>query len=209
MARQIRKRDVIVVLLTGWTLFVLLVYPALRNARNKAKRISCVSFCKQMGLSFRIYANDNNNLYPMAVPVDEGGAEEDMLNGRMFRAFQVMSNELSVPVVVVCPSDTRRPADDFLSMGNTDVSYFVGIHAEDTRPQMILTGDRNLEIEDEWLSGVVDLGTNSPLNWKPEIHQNSGNVGLADGSVQQVTTHMLRLQLKHSGDTTNRVVFPQ
>lgn len=47
------------------------------------------------------------------------------------------------------------------------------------------------------------------MSWtENDIHQASGNVGLADGSVQQVTTSRLREALLNSGDDYNRVSMP-
>lgn len=74
---------------------------------------------------------------------------------------------------------------------------------------MLLSGDRKMSLNGKLLTGLVDLGTNSPIAWTPEIHKNAGNLGLADGSVQQATTSLLKAQLASSGDTTNRVLFPQ
>jgi prepilin-type processing-associated H-X9-DG protein len=85
----------------------------------------------------------------------------------------------------------------------------VGVDAEDIRYNMLLSGDRNLSKDGILLSGLIELGTNSPLSWTGEMHQNAGNIGLADGSVQQVTSKMLLQQLATSGDPTNRVLFPK
>lgn len=43
-----------------------LLLPALGNARNGAKRISCTANLKQIGLGFDMYANDYNNYCPPA-----------------------------------------------------------------------------------------------------------------------------------------------
>jgi prepilin-type processing-associated H-X9-DG protein len=41
------------------------------------------------------------------------------------------------------------------------------------------------------------------------MHNGNGNVGMADGSVQQVTIDGLRNAIKHSGDATNRIALPE
>jgi len=199
-----------------------LLLPALAKAKAKAARISCVNNLKQVGLSFRIYANDNGDRYPMTVPGRDGGAAEDLTGVTMYRQFQVMSNELSLPKVVTCPSDNRIAATNFATAGqggdydSTRVSYFVGVDAVDTKPSMLLSGDRNMGDSPTTAPASVlyvgryEVGTN-PINvaWSDTQHQNAGNLGLADGSVQQVTRQALFQQLRNSGDAKNDILFPQ
>jgi hypothetical protein len=207
-----KRSDLMVV--ASVTVVVLLVSLALlarqRLNRPKKQRIACVNNLKQVGLSFRIFANGSRDLYPMGTPIQFGGAKEAVMTGGVWKVFQVMSNELSDPKTVVCPADTQIPTStEWQTLSNTNTSYFVGLDAEDTRPDMLLSGDRNLAVNGDLLSGVVALGTNSPAGWTPSLHRNVGNIGLADGSVQQVTTDLLRQQLMNSGDASNRVAFPQ
>ena len=120
-----------------------------------------------------------------------------------------MSNELAVPKTVICPADERETALDFVSFDNTNVSYFVGTDAVDIRPNMILAGDRNVAINGLLLSGARFLRTNRQPEWTSEMHGHAGNIALADGSVQRVTSEGLRKQLAVSGDDRNRIVLPQ
>jgi prepilin-type processing-associated H-X9-DG protein len=176
------------------------------------QRISCVGNLKHIGLSFRIFANEHDNLYPMQIAAEQGGAREPLAAGQVWKVFQVPSNELSVPKTVICAADRdqRTPAINWTSFDNSNVSYFVGQDATDTKPEMLLAGDRNLALEGSLLSGAVSLNTGVLPAWTPDdIHRGRGNIGLADGSVQQVTTGMLRQHLTKTGDATNRVVFPQ
>lgn len=200
--------EVIIVVGVIFILFIVLG-PGLSRARQKAARISCVSNLKGVTISFRIWANHKDDLYPMNTEFKDPTLRVDAFEGRMFRVFQVMSNELSSPKTLFCPADDRVAAKDWALLGNGNISYFVGLDAMDARPNMLLTGDRNLERDGQLLSGVVSLGTNSPVAWTAGTHRSSGNLGMSDGSVQQVTTHLLRQQLAHSGDTTNLLVFPQ
>jgi len=183
--------------------------PMLARPGNCSSRISCVNNLKQVGLAFRIYANDNNDLYPMDVPEADGGALEATKRGETFRIFQVMSNELSIPKTVICRSDDRMPATDFTDFTNSNVSYFVGLDAVNTKPDMLLSGDRNIAIDDKLVSGIVSLGTNNAISWTKAIHEHAGNIGLADGSVQQLTTTALFQQLQKTDDAKNRLLFPQ
>ena len=202
--------DVLIVLAVVVLVAFILLPTFAPSSGNKMKgsRSSCINNLKQIGLSFRIYANDNNDLYPMAVSEADGGSKEAVERGEMFRLFQVMSNELSIPKMVTCPADDRVAATNFTNFSNSDISYFVGLDAVDTKPDMLLAGDRNIAIDDKLLAGVVSLGTNSTVAWTKAIHQDGGNIGLADGSVQQVTSSGLFQQLRKSGDDQNRIIFP-
>jgi hypothetical protein len=172
-------------------------------------RIRCVNNLKQIRLAFHIFAYDHNDLFPAQLADAQGGALESAARGDLFRVFQVMSNELSVPKTVICPSDNRVAATNWTMFSNQNTSYFVGLDAVDTRPNMLLAGDRNLALNGRLLTGIAALGTNSPLTWTKEIHQEAGNIALADGSVMQLNTEQIRQHLAKTGDTTNRVLFPQ
>jgi prepilin-type N-terminal cleavage/methylation domain-containing protein len=131
-----------------------LLLPALAQAKKKAQQISCVNSLKQVGTSFRLWSGDNSDKYPQMVSSAQGGA---MINGadvipvNTYTIFQVMSNELNTPKIVVCPSDGERNATtNFLNVpgrgnfNNLTVSYWVARDCDETMPQMFLAGDRNV-----------------------------------------------------------------
>ncbi len=163
---------------------------------------------KQIGLSFRTWELDHNDLCPMAVSTNRGGTLEFIGAGEVFRHFQIMSNELSTPVVLVCPSDNRKPVKNWAGFSNSNVSYFVGIDACSQFPQMFLEGDRNIAGGTRRPNGIVELTTNDVVSWAPGLHKESGNVGLADGSVQQFTISHLQEALRNTGAETNRLALP-
>jgi prepilin-type processing-associated H-X9-DG protein len=51
---------------------------------------------------------------------------------------------------------------------------------------------------------MVSLGTNPPvvLQWTDKMHQKNGNIAMADGSVQQLTSAKLREQCRQTGDNS-------
>lgn len=198
-----------------------MLLPALAKAKAKAQRINCVSQLKQLGIAFRLFATDNQDQFPMTVSTNAGGSSEyvELLAGAWtFKHLQVLSNELATPKIVICPSDSvgRTTATNWTihmeKLKNKSISYFLGVEADETRPQVLLGGDRNLTNDAAKLIfgkvALVNLGTNTLIGWDKNLHQNNGNVVLGDGSVQQLSTSRLREQLKTSGDDRNRVSVP-
>jgi len=164
---------------------------------------------KQIGLAFRIWEEDHTNLYPMSVSTNFGGTFEYVATGETFRHFQIMSNELSTPKILVCPADVRQPAKDFgLAFGNTNISYFVGVDADDSRPQMLLSGDRNILGGTKLANGILEFTTNQMVSWSSEMHNGVGNVALVDGSVQYFHTNELQQAFQNTGIATNRLAIP-
>jgi prepilin-type processing-associated H-X9-DG protein len=198
--------------------------PAILNNRCVATRINCVNNLKQVGLSFRTWALDNADHNPMQVSVTNGGTMELVGTGRVFPHFQVMSNELSTPKILACPQDRStdgKVATTFASVlqgtvagvvpftNDNQVSYFVGVDATETAPTMLLTGDRNLGVGVvPFKGGLHGVWTNAPVEWVKPRHGAGGNMGLADGSVEQVLTPRLREFLARSGVATNRLAMP-
>jgi len=225
-----------------------LLLPALAKAKAKAQRINCVNNLKQVGLSFRLWGGDNDDRYPMGVDDTKGGpfltATKQTLSGNfndanaalLWRVFEVMSNELSTPKILACPSEgttgkeqatvfsrtvpngsTAKPFD-----GNSKVGYFIGADADETNPQMLLSGDHNIGAGTAGTAGnSVAAGTayankaltlltnNITAAWTDQNHQKQGNICIADGSVQQVTIAKLRDALSNTSDAKlNRVAFP-
>src|SRR5215470_15059460 len=50
-----------------------MLLPALARAKARAQRINCTNNLKQVGLSFKTWALDNGDRFPMLVPAGEGG----------------------------------------------------------------------------------------------------------------------------------------
>jgi len=132
---------VIVVLLAARLL------PQLTQAKSQAQRISCMSNMKQIGLAFRLWAADNKDRFPFNVPSSEGGTMELRAEGKdgfdrnPARIFQVMSNELATPKILVCPADSSKQAAlDFRNLSAANVSYQVrsGTNLNEANPQEVL-----------------------------------------------------------------------
>jgi type II secretory pathway pseudopilin PulG len=225
--RRDRALTLLEVLVIIAILFVLaaMLLPILAAAQRRSAKINCVSNLKQVNLSFRIWEGDNNNKYPMAVSVTNGGAMETVATGDVVNCFIVMSNELSTPKILVCPEDWGRTAatnfgNDF---NNSHVSYFIGVDADETYPQRLLSGDDNFLINGTPIkSGLVQYLTNTSIAWGPGRHGDVpvrhfwtpkprgfvGNIGYADGSVSELSSAGLEESFLLSGMATNRLAIP-
>ncbi len=123
---------------------------------------------------------------------------------------------------------------------NQLISLFVGRDADEAYPQEVLVGDRSMtgdttvtaqpnapgattwfSVDTVYTGLAVCVGaTNSqPLlsptaaktvGWTPKLHQNGGNIGFTDGSVQQLTTSGLKQSLVKTSDPNlnNLLLFP-
>ena len=193
----------------GFLMLVMVDLPA-PKAKTRALRIQCVNNLKQTGLAFRIWEEDHGTTkYPMAVSETNGGTMEFDTGINAFRHFQVMSNELSTPRILNCPSDTRYDvATNWNIFGNSNISYFVGVDATETNVQMILSGDRNITNGAPIQNGLLRLTTNTFAGWTSEMHKRVGNILLADGSVQQDSITGLQQQIADTGVVTNWVQMP-
>ena len=199
----------IVIVIAILALLAALLLPALARAKSKAIRTNCVSNLRQVGTAFRLWADDNKERNPQQMPAANGGAMEAAAKGEVFRVFQCMSNEIFAPKILFCPADIRQPAADFAALKNANISYFVGLDANESVPTMFITGDRNLVVNGvPARSGVVSVKTTDSVFWTQEMHQGEGNVGLADGSCRAFTLPAFQNALRNTGTNVNRLAFP-
>jgi len=123
------------------------------EAQQQAERIQCVNNLKQLGLAVRIWAGDNGDKYPTSMGV--------------------MSNEISMVKVLVCPSDKSRLSSISPSWGDfqDDLSSY------------------------QFLAQPDDMTYPECITAKCPIHH---NYLLADGSVQQINPEKYR-EVKRDG----------
>ena len=244
-----------------------MLLPALAAAKKKAQKISCTNNVKQVGLAIKIWQGDNQDKAPMAVSSGSGGASEFLAHVGATAAkfdpgmvFMVMSNELSTPKTVYCPSDnfhTNTTVWGFTTVvcapiaaggPSTDKgssSYFISGDATDSDPQQIVSGDYNLGTVSTsgnaaatypmgnttaTARSVTSSGTGSTgpgalqlintIQWftgagtgeiawsQNENHQKTGNLLIADGSVQSTTITSLKDYLRNSTNGSPSLNFP-
>jgi competence protein ComGC len=216
--------EVLVVIAILAILFAILL-PAIIPAPRHRNRIGCVNNLKEISLAYRIWEGDNGDLYPTGVSVTNGGAMESAATGDVAAIFQVMSNELSTPEILICTEDTTHtPATNFATgFSAKNISYFAGLDAtNDSNPQLLLVGDSNFSVDGvPAKSGLLKVSTNSIGAWLPGRHpfyqlhfwesapkHISGNVAMNDGSVQQFSSKEFQNVLAHTGLATNRFALP-
>ena len=199
-----------------------MLLPALAAAKRKALRIACINNLKEQGTAFRVWAQDNNDTYSMTVPTSQGGAEECVVSMKSTRqqlvrptapgtynpgyVFAVMSNSLTDPKLVWCPSDVpvKSAATNWVGGGAAFLfstgsgptvanewvpylSYFVGGDALDILPQSIMAGDRNICLS---TVGAQTMPTALGFN---DFNTHGGAFGSISGTANPGTTTIQNL----------------
>jgi prepilin-type processing-associated H-X9-DG protein len=187
-----------------------LLKPAMDNRPRRATRIDCVNNLKQVGMACRLWADDHDGKYPMEISVTNGGTRELVAQGNAAAGFLVMSNEVNHPIILWCQADTNRVrATNWSTLNNSNISYFIALDADESKPRTFLSGDDNFAMNGVPVkSGQLEISTNTLLFWTAARHKFAGNIGFADGSVQQLTTDGLRQALQQTGVATNRLAIP-
>lgn len=121
--------------ITGFTLIELLVviaiiallaailFPVFGRARENARRSSCQSNLKQIGLGIAQYIQDYDERFP-AVWVDGGGGSGNYDNAADLAWSTVIQPYLKNPQIYQCPSEPQRgTAIPYLTTGYTDYWY--------------------------------------------------------------------------------------
>jgi hypothetical protein len=179
-----------------------------------SRSICCNCNLKLIGTAYRLWAGDHANQFPAFAPQTNGGWSDYLsrtnAGTECWRNYAAIANDLGQSSkFLVCPSDQRTPAKVFVDFtNNLNLSYFVGVTANDTLPQSILGGDRNLgpgSIPDAQygFSPVGAMGNDVLINgsvcWSSQMHLrgnpgSSGNIPFGDSSVQAVqSAHLAQL----------------
>ena len=184
----------IVVAIIGILAAILL--PVLANSKSKARMTQDLNNLKQVGLGLRMWASDNEGKYPWSIEFTEGGSKNAP---EWIEHFRAAAKELGTPNILTCPADKQRTqAPDWTSIAGFDnVSYFVGLHADELKAHSMLTGDSNIiggggGLEPFWNTFV---GSSIDATWEGNLHGDKGNIVLSDGSARTMSTSALREQI--------------
>jgi prepilin-type N-terminal cleavage/methylation domain-containing protein len=183
--------------------------PALGRAKDRARRVSCVSNLKQLTVALHIFSTDNE-FYPWRIPIAQGGSKNRQ---RVYWSYLAMSNEIQTVKILVCPSDDRTVATDWAGLRDTNTSYFAGVDTKEGRPGMLLVGDWSLDggrkNRDCPVAGVnnrameiarVDI---PKLFWHNRPHEDGGNISVGDASAHQVNAKQTKDFMVGSDDDSN------
>ena len=173
------------------TILAAMLLPAYRKGYGKARRIYCVNNLRQTGLAFHGFAHVHQGQFPIQVSTNDGGSMEFLQAANTmtaefyfsYRYFIPLSNDLAVPKILDCPTDTRHPATNFAMFQNENLSYFAACSPEFDNPNSILAGDRNVS---PVYGSVATVSTYRSLRWTEELHRFKGNVLFSDGHVDQL-----------------------
>ena len=170
-----------------------LLLPVLEQSQGRVRRIECENNLRQQGMAFHLFMHEHDGKFPMAVSAADGGSWEFVQNGYAmggefyfsYRQFQVLSNELRWPVILICPADTRLPATNFAALQNSNLSYFIDVKAKYDNPNSVLAGDRNLTTNAYASLSLLQIDPASRLMWTWELHRFKGNLLFSDGRVEE------------------------
>lgn len=202
-------------IIAGLALLVMVALPPLLMARTKRTRIGCVNNLKIIGLAFRIGTFGAQSFVPpWRAETDLGGTIQHATNpAALWRHFAAISNEISQPKHLICPSDReRRCATSWSEFTNNHfVSYALGFTASENAPNTILGADRNLRLDGAVLTNaILSFPSNAVVTFDQRLHNEAGNLLMGDGGVQQVPSRNLSEFFRdaHQATGTNVLAFP-
>ncbi len=187
-----------------------LILPAIHRPHINAGYIRCLNHLKQIGLSFNVFAFDHENSFPMALPTAKGGTADEVGTTNVYRHFQVLSNELQLTKLLICPCDSQRlrGTSSWAELRNVDIDYWAGVDARVTNSSHLLAGEKFIQANIPITNHLLVLRPYSKVGWNSVPITNYGNVVFADGHVERFPSPSWSKWLKDSGQETIRLAVP-
>lgn len=181
-------------------ILAVLLLPGIQQGYARAKRAACANNLINIGVAASAWSHDHNDLFPMQVPASQGGtrefAEATALNPDVsfnFRHFQALSNELATPWLLRCPAEKfRTRAENFASLSNQNVSYWLNTAATPGHHDSPLAGDRNMRTSGRTAWTFLQISAGDAVEFSAELHGSRGNILFGDGHVDNLDSHALR-----------------
>ncbi len=179
-----------------------LILPSLASAKERAKRIKCMSNLRQITIALREFSLEHEGYYPWHTDPTEGGTYGPKAADG-WRNFMAASADLDTPRILVCPSDktTISTANDWPSFAGTTnrgkaLSYFTGLDGYEQVTTAFVAGDRNISgggadacnsVSPAGVTSQELKAGNNAITWTNSVHGRLGFIALVDGSVQGTT----------------------
>lgn len=159
-----------------------ILLPALSRAREAARRASCQNNLKQMGIVFKMYANESKGeVFPSLKKYSGEACNRTSDFQAFFDGTEVYPEYLTDPAIIVCPSDSDAYYEDYregyVPEGDInpcmirDISYAYyawaftvdGVFADPAKaddPNATL-----LDLNTDFVDGLTDVLTDIALEW--------------------------------------------
>jgi prepilin-type N-terminal cleavage/methylation domain-containing protein/prepilin-type processing-associated H-X9-DG protein len=190
-----------------------ILFPVFARARENARRASCMSNLKQIGLGIMMYVQDYDEKYPPANITNEGTG---------YFWWQLLDPYTKSTQLEFCPSATSQSTPTSLNYGANmlimrDGRYFntlppvamAAIEAPSTTYLLMDSGFYRINVPYigapvsgwGWLPGSGALGatfynTSPPADWETGRHFDGVNVTFADGHVKWLKSSVVYQQAK-------------
>ncbi len=176
------------------------VIPAFAQSKPRSERAVCFNNLRLIGQAALLFNAENDQKDPWW---SVSGNHPSGLGNNAWFQFMLLSNGLSNPKVLACPSDSlARPAKEYSlssdgglfnpNFRNNSISYFLGLDSSVLTPGSVFAGDRDMNydrLNDRCSSGIFPcatliIGRRSQSVWRGELHGAFGNLLLHDGRVE-------------------------
>jgi len=208
-------------------LLTTVVLPGVANTNYRYGRLACLNNLRQIGVAFHAWGNDHGDFLPLRTSWKYGGLGKappgELAPYRAVYAwynFAFLSNQLVSPRILTCPSDAVNVPYQVSTWSalwvyqSWSVSYGISPEATPSKPQAIVSTDRNIQASglgncSAGLTGIWSAnfspqnGVDPKVMWTNALHYPMGNVLLNDGRVVETTTAGLRSYLGSPENSTD------
>lgn len=152
------------------SLLVAMGLPSLNRAKALAKRVACKSNLHAVGIGFRMYLDQNNEIMPVAA------RKPSMMLTNDPRIADVLEPWLSGPEVLKCPADTEK--DYYISEGSS-YEYNSKLSGREVSRASRWLGENNTHVMNDYDPFHGPRGSRGSRNFLfVDMHVSEWNIGL-------------------------------